>query len=83
MAWRPSCAQVHASKISSSVPIAARQRDEGVRQLGHLHLPLVHRRGDVQLGEAPVRDLLPHDRLGHHARHAAAEPEHGVGQRRP
>ena len=59
----------------------AGQRDEGVGELGHLRLALVHRVDHAQVGQAGMRDLAVDERLRDHAGHAAAALERGVGER--
>ena len=57
--------------------VAAGERDEGVRQLGHLRLALVHRLDDVQPGEPPVH----HFPLEQAPRRDAGN-RHALGERR-
>ena len=54
-------------------------RDEGVGQLGHHRLALVHRVDEVQFGEAGMRDLEIDQRLRDHAIDLAARVQHRVG----
>ena len=58
--------------------VAARQHDERVRRVGHRRLPLVHRLGNAQAGQAGVGDLLGGERAGDHAVRFAPGVEHGV-----
>ena len=62
---------------------AAGQRDEGVGELGHERLALVHGADHPQVVEAGVADLAVEDRLGDDADDLAARGARRVGQRRP
>ena len=46
------------------MPIPPGKSEEGVGEIGHLRLALVHRLDDVELGQAGVRDLEIDQRLG-------------------
>ena len=58
----------------------AGEGDECLRELAHPKLALVHVRYDVEACEAIVRDLVVHERAGHHPVDRAARSERGVGQ---
>ena len=62
---------------------AAGQRDEGVGELRHERLALVHRADHAQVVEAGVADLAVEDRLGDDADDLAARAARRFGQRRP
>ena len=55
------------------------QHDERVRQLGHERLALVHGRDHVEIAEGAVRDLVPGQGLGDHARRPSACRDGSVG----
>ena len=57
----------------------AGQRDEGVGEVGHHGLALVHRLHDLQPGQAGVRHLVVHQVLGDDADDLAAGGQRGVG----
>ena len=57
----------------------AGQRDEGVGELGHPGLALVHRLHDLQPRQAGVGQLVVHQVLGDDADHLAAGGQRGVG----
>ena len=61
--------------------IAARQHDEPIAAIGHRALALMHRLDDLQLGEAAVCNLGPHQVPRDDANDIAAVREHLVGER--
>ena len=61
---------------------AAGQGDEGVGELGHQRLALVHRADHAQVVEPGVADLAVEDRPGNDADDVAARRARRVGQRR-
>ena len=79
LACRPSMPQVQASNSSSSVPAAPGQRDEGVGEVGHPRLALVHRLHDLEPRQAGVRQLVVDQVLRDHPDHLAAGGQRGVG----
>ncbi len=60
--------------------VAAGQGEEGVGQLGHEGLAVVHALDDVQLGELLVGELAFDERLRDDADGFAAGVAHGVGE---
>ena len=61
-------------------PVAARQRDEAVRQLRHQRLALVHRFHHAQIRQLLVDDFLDDELFGNHADDVAAVFQGRVGQ---
>src|ERR1019366_2050700 len=59
-------------------PEPTRQRDEGVRQVGHERLAFVHRVHNVKLRQPLVPDLAPHKVFGDDSHRLAARPQHRV-----
>ena len=59
----------------------AGKSDEGVRQLRHQRLALVHRAHDAHVRDLRVGDLPVHERARDHAGDLAALGEHRVGER--
>src|SRR5215204_6025282 len=58
----------------------ARQRDEGVGELGHRRLALVHGADYAHVGHVAVSDLAVDQRARDHARKLAARVEYRVGE---
>jgi hypothetical protein len=58
----------------------AGQRDEGVGEIGHQRLALVHRVDDVELREAQVGDLALDERAWDHPDRLTAFRENGLGE---
>ena len=63
-------AQHLAQLIQRAVP--SRQRDKGIRQLGHFVLALMHIADDMQLRQAAMRHFPIHKLLWDHANRLAA-----------
>ena len=62
-----------AERLEGAEP--AGEGHEGVRQLGHLALALVHRVHHAQLGELAMGHLSVHERVGDHTDHASSRLE--------
>jgi hypothetical protein len=62
-------------------PDPAGQRDEGLRQLRHQRLALVHRADHAHVGHVAMGDLPVHERAGDHADDLAALGDHGISER--
>src|SRR5262245_55250093 len=67
-------------KIALEGADPAGEDDEGIREVGHLGLPLVHRGDHDEVGNAGVGGLLLHQLLRDDAGHVAAVLVHRVGQ---
>lgn len=60
--------------------VSARQKHEGVGEIGHEGFSFMHRGNDVKFGKRFVSNFLLHERFGDDANGLPARCEHRVGQ---